>query len=88
MIEKSRKVSSAAQYLTFVASTGSTDENIEIRYEEENIWLSQKLIAELYGVSVKTVNEHLRNIFSDGELSENTVVRNFRITATDGKNYS
>jgi len=88
MADKLQQISSAAQYLTFVASKGSADESIEIRYESENIWLSQKLMAELYGVSVKTVSEHLKNIFSDGELGENSAIRNFRITATDGKNYN
>jgi len=82
------QISSAAQYLTFVASTGNTNEDIEMRYEAENIWLSQKMMAELYGVSVKTVNEHLKNIFSDNELGEISVIRNFRITASDGKNYN
>jgi len=83
-----QSISSTAQYLTFIASTGGSNDNIEMRYEDENIWLSQKMMAELYGISVKTVNEHLKNIFSDGELHENSVVRNFRITASDGKNYN
>ena len=60
---------------------------IRVRIEDENVWLTQKLIAELFGVSVPTVNEHLKNIFETSELVENSVIRNFRITADDGKNY-
>jgi hypothetical protein len=58
-----------------------------MRYEDENIWLTQKMMATLYNVDVRTVNEHLKNIFKTAELSENSVIRNFRITAADGKNY-
>lgn len=79
--------SSAAEYLTFVASTGDSNESIEMRYEDENIWLSQKMMAELYDVDVRTINYHIKKIFSDSELDENSVIRNFRITAADGKNY-
>ncbi len=53
--------------------------NIEVLYAKENIWLTQKLIAELFDVSVPTVNEHLKNIFNDGELIENSTIRKFRI---------
>lgn len=80
--------SSAAEYLTFVASTGDQANSIEMRYEDENIWLTQKMMAELYDVSLSTINEHLKRIFSDGELSEDAVIRKFRITASDGKNYN
>ena len=80
--------SSAAEYLTFVASTGDSDESIEMRYEDENIWLTQKMMAVLYNVSVPTINEHIKNIFSDSELQEDAVIRKFRITASDGKNYN
>ena len=80
--------SSAAEYLTFVASTGDSDESIEMRYEDENIWLTQKMMAVLYDVSVPTINEHIKNIFSDSELQEDAVIRKFRITASDGKNYN
>ena len=83
-----KEISSSAQYLTFVASTGNTDETVEMRYEHENIWLSQKMMAELYGVNVRTVNEHLKKIFTDSELEETAVIRNFRITAADGKSYN
>ena len=60
---------------------------VEVRFENENIWLTQKLIAELFDVSVPTVNEHLKNIFESNELNEKSVIRNFRITAADGKAY-
>lgn len=80
--------SSAAEYLTFVASTNAVNENIEIRYEDENLWLTQKLIAQLYDVEVNTINYHIKKIFADNELEENTVIRKFRITANDGKTYN
>jgi len=80
--------SSAAEYLTFIAATGAQETAVEMRYEDENIWLTQKMMATLYDVDVRTINEHLKNIFADGELVEGEpVIRNFRITATDGKNY-
>ena len=80
--------SSAAEYLTFVASTGDSDESVEMRYEDENIWLTQKMMATLYDVSVPTINEHIKNIFDSSELEEKAVIRKFRITAADGKNYN
>jgi hypothetical protein len=80
--------SSAAEYLTFVASTSAINENIEVRYEDENLWLTQKLISNLYGVEVNTINYHIKKIFADDELEENAVIRNFRITANDGKTYN
>ncbi|CCK78354.1 virulence RhuM family protein [Desulfobacula toluolica] len=78
--------SSAAEYLTFVAATGKG--GVEAVYADENIWLTQKLMATLYDVDVRTVNYHLKKIFSDSELEEISVIRNFRITAADGKNYN
>lgn len=63
------------------------EQKICVRIEDENVWLTQKLIAELFDVDVRTVNEHLKNIFSEQELNENSVIRNFRITARDGKGY-
>lgn len=80
--------SSAAEVLTYVASTGDPQGSIEIRYEDENIWLTQKTMAQLYDVSVKTINYHIKKIFDDSELSEDSVIRKFRITAADGKSYS
>ena len=78
--------SSAAEYLTFVAASGQG--GIEAVYADEDVWLSQKMMGELYGVNVRTVNEHLKNIFADSELQAESVIRNFRITASDGKNYN
>jgi len=63
------------------------EQKISVRIEDENVWLTQKLIADLFDVSVPTVNEHLKNIFESGELDKNSVIRNFLITATDGKEY-
>ena len=80
--------SSAAEVLTYVASTGDPQGSIEIRYEDENIWLTQKTMAQLYDVSVPTINEHIKKIFADSELQESSVIRKFRITASDGKSYS
>ncbi len=60
---------------------------IEVLYSDENIWLTQKLMALLYDISISTINEHLKNIFETHELEEDSVVRNFRITAADGRRY-
>lgn len=76
--------SSAAEYLTFVAATGDDETSIEMRYEDENIWLTQKMMAQLYDVSVKTINEHISTILRDGEQSEQATIRNFRIVQTEG----
>jgi len=78
--------SSAAEYLTFITASG--EGGVEAIYADENVWLSQKMMAELYGVNVRTVNEHLKKIFSDSELEELSVIRKFRITASDGKSYN
>jgi len=80
--------SSAAEYLTFVAATGDSGKSIEMRYEDENIWLTQKMMAELYDVDIRTINDHIQKVLNDGELSENSVIRKYRITASDGKNYN
>ena len=80
--------SSVAEYLTYVASVGDQRDSIEMRYEDENIWLTQKMMATLYDVDVRTINYHVKKIFSDSELQEESVIRNFRITAADGKSYS
>ncbi len=76
--------SSAAEYLTFVASTGDSDESVEMRYEDENIWLTQKMMATLYDVSLATINEHIKKIYADSELNEEATIRNFRIVQTEG----
>jgi len=80
--------SSAAEYLSYVSAIGGQETAVELRYEDENLWLTQKLIATLYGVDVRTINEHLLNIFQDNELDKDSVIRKFRITASDGKNYN
>ncbi len=78
--------SSAAEYLTFVAA--NRESGVQAVYADENVWLTQKMMAVLYDVDVRTINYHLKKIFSDSELQENSVIRNFRITAEDGKNYN
>ena len=78
--------SSAAEYLTFVAASG--EGGVEAIYVDEDVWLSQKMMAVLYDVNVRTINEHLKKIFTDNELAEDAVIRKFRITATDGKTYN
>ncbi len=80
--------SSAAEYLTFVAAGGSSETSVEMRYEDENIWLTQKMMAALYDVSVPAINQHLKRIFADSELEESAVVKKYLITAADGKNYN
>ena len=80
--------SSAAEYLTYVASTGSNSDSFEMRYEDENIWLTQKMMATLYDVSVSAINQHLKRIFEDDELVEESVIKKYLITASNGKSYS
>lgn len=77
--------SSAAEYLTFIAATGQG--GVEAVYADENVWLTQKMMAQLYDVDVRTVNYHLKKVFSDSELQAEAVIRKFRITASDGKSY-
>ena len=77
---------SIAEYLTFVTATG--ERNIQSLYADENVWLSQKMMGLLYGVEIPTINYHLQKIFEDNELDENSVIRNFLITADDGKTYN
>ena len=79
--------SSAAEYLTFIAATGDDKGSVEVRYEDENIWITQKMLAVLYEVETNTINYHIKKIFEDSELQEDSVIRNFRITAADGKSY-
>ncbi len=76
---------STAEFLVFTSQAG--EKGIEVRVENETVWLTQKLIAVLFAVTVPTVNEHLKNLFSDGEIQENSVIRKFRTTAADGKQY-
>jgi hypothetical protein len=77
---------STAEFLIFTAQAG--EQSIEARYEDETVWLTQKLMAELFAVDVRTVSEHLKNIFASGELGEDSVIRKFRITAADSKSYA
>lgn len=80
--------SSAAEYLTYVAAIGNNADSMEIRYEDENIWLTQKMMAVLYDVSISAINQHLKKIFDDGELVEESVIKKYLITAADGKQYN
>ena len=77
-------VSSAAEYLTYIASTGDSPESFEMRYEDENIWLTQKMMATLYEVDVRTINDHIQKIYEDGELSKDATIRYFRIVQNEG----
>lgn len=92
MIEKKNNTdiirSSAAEYLTFVASGGGSQTSVEMRYENENVWLTQKMMATLYDVSIPAINQHLKRIFADNELEEKSVIKKYLITASDGKNYN
>ena len=76
--------SSAAEYLTYVATIGNQSDSIEMRYEDENIWLTQKMMAVLYDVALPTINEHIKKIFCDSELEEGATIRKFRIVQTEG----
>ena len=78
--------SSAAEYLTFITATGESDVNAV--YFDENVWLTQKMMGVLYNVETNTINYHLKKIFTDREVDENSVIRKFRITAADGKTYN
>lgn len=75
--------SSAAEYLTFVATSGGSEDSIEMRYEDENIWLTQKMLAQLYGVETHTINEHIKKVFADDELQDTATHRKFRIVQTE-----
>lgn len=77
--------SSAAEYLTYVASVGGGTKDIEVRYEDENIWLTQKAMGLLYNVETHTINYHIKKIFADSELDENSTIRKFRIVQNEGE---
>ncbi|MDP1787748.1 RhuM family protein [Nitrosomonas sp.] len=89
MVKKKKEASivrsSAAEYLTFVAASGQG--GVETVYADENVWLTQKMMATLYDVDVRTINYHLKKVFEDNELQQDSVIRKFRITAADGKGY-
>ena len=76
--------SSAAEYLTYAASVGDSEDSIEMRYEDENIWLTQKMMAALYDVDVRTINEHIKKVYADSELEESATIRKYRIVQTEG----
>ena len=76
--------SSAAEYLTFIAASGDNPESIEMRYEDENIWLTQHMMAELYDVSVSAINQHLKRIYDDGELTPEATVKKYLIVQNEG----
>ena len=87
MAERRRKESirsSAAEYLTFVASTGENDASYEMRYEDENIWLTQKMMAALYAVSKQTISQHIKRIYADGELTPEATVKKYLTVQTEG----
>jgi len=77
---------STAEFLIFIGQSG--EQSIEARYEDESVWLTQKLMAALFAVDVRTISEHLGNLFASAELQEEAVIRKFRTTASDGKNYN
>ncbi len=77
--------SSAAEYLTFVAAAGSSETSVEMRYEDENIWLTQRVMATLYDVTVPAVNQHLKRIYSDNELTREATVKKYLIVQAEGK---
>lgn len=89
MDNKNKKLkirNSTAEFLVFTNQDGKN--SIEVRVEDETVWLTQKLIATLFDVNVRTINEHLQNIFKSNELDKEAVIRKFRTTASDGKNYN
>ena len=85
--DKGKKVdklirSSAAEYLTYVAAAG--ENGVELRYEDENIWLTQKMLSVLYGVSTSAINQHIKKIYEDNELEEKSTIKNFLIVQDEG----
>ena len=88
MAEKNKKEvtirSSAAEYLTYVASVGDSADSIEMRYEDENIWLTQKMLAALYDVSIPAINQHLKKIYADCEIEPSATIKKYLIVQTEG----
>ena len=80
--------SSAAQFITYIASVGTVDERYEIRYEDENIWMNQKMLAAVYGVEVPNIAYHLRKLYEDAELDKASTIKEILIVADNGKNYT
>ena len=85
MTENALVPANGGEFLLYVTEDGRT--RIDVRVAGETVWLTQKLMAELFQKDIRTINEHIRNIFAEGELQSDAVIRNFRITAADGKNY-
>ena len=80
--------SSTAEYLTYIAASGGDSENLEILYQDETVWLTQKMMAALYDVSIPAINQHIKTIFNDGELAPDSVIKEYLTTAADGKKYT
>ena len=76
--------SSAAEYLTYVASVGDQQDSIEMRYEDENIWLTQKMMATLYDVSVAAINQHIKKVYDDSELEPGSTIKKYLIVQNEG----
>ena len=76
--------SSAAEYLTYVATIGDQQDSIEMRYENENIWLTQKMMATLYDVSVAAINQHIKKVYDDSELEPDSTTKKYLIVQTEG----
>ena len=83
MAKQSAGLSSSAQYLTFVASAGTDKNSVEVRYQDENIWLTQKMIAELYGVSIAAISQHIKTLIQNGELDSATI-KQYLIVQSEG----
>ena len=79
--------SSTAEYLTYIAAIGDNPDSIEVRYEDENIWLTQKMLATVYDVSVSAINQHIKKIYEDNELEEDSTIKNFRIVQKEGNRH-
>jgi len=86
--EKASLRSSTSEYLTYIAAIGGDSENMEILFQDENIWLTQKMMAALYDVSIPAINQHIKTIFDDNELTPESVIKEYLITAADGKKYN
>ncbi len=91
MLKKNDEIiihSSAAEYLTYVTAVAGNIDSMEMRYEDENIWLTQRMMAQLYNVSVQNIGQHIKKILDDGELVEEAVIKKYFMTAADGKQYN
>lgn len=77
--------SSTAEYLTYIASNGENQNAFEVRYEDENIWLTQKMMAELYGVTTSAINQHLNTVYNDLELTKESTIKKYLIVQIEGE---